>query len=75
MGRMLGPERLRKALETLKGSIASAVSRMPTHKDSCSRIAGPRTTDVTHPSRHARWSDAANDAKLRPCHTTRDALA
>jgi tryptophan 7-halogenase len=33
MGRMLGPERLRKALETLKGSIAGAVARMPTHKE------------------------------------------
>jgi hypothetical protein len=30
---MLGPERLRKALETLKGSIAGAVARMPTHKE------------------------------------------
>jgi tryptophan halogenase len=33
MGRMLGPERLRKALETLKGSIAGAVSRMPSHRE------------------------------------------
>ena len=33
MGRMLGPERLRKALDTLKGSIAGAVSRMPTHRE------------------------------------------
>jgi tryptophan halogenase len=31
MGRMLGPERLRKALDTLKGSIEGAVSRMPAH--------------------------------------------
>jgi tryptophan 7-halogenase len=31
MGRMLGPERLRKALDTLQGSIAGAVARMPTH--------------------------------------------
>jgi tryptophan 7-halogenase len=31
MGRMLGPERLRKALDTLKGSIEGAVARMPTH--------------------------------------------
>lgn len=33
MGRMLGPERLRKALDTLKGSIAGAVARMPTHRE------------------------------------------
>ena len=33
MGRMLGPERLRKALETLQASIAGAVARMPSHKD------------------------------------------
>lgn len=33
MGRMLGPERLRRALETLKSSIASAVARMPTHRE------------------------------------------
>jgi tryptophan halogenase len=33
MGRMLGPERLRKALDTLKGSIDGAVSRMPTHRE------------------------------------------
>ena len=33
MGRMLGPERLRKALDTLKGSIAGAVDRMPTHEE------------------------------------------
>jgi tryptophan 7-halogenase len=33
MGRMLGPERLRKALDTLKGSIAGAVAKMPTHRE------------------------------------------
>lgn len=33
MGRMLGPERLRKALDTLQGSIAGAVARLPSHKD------------------------------------------
>jgi tryptophan halogenase len=33
MGRMLGPERLRRALETLKSSIAGAVARMPTHRE------------------------------------------
>jgi tryptophan halogenase len=33
MGRMLGPERLRKALDTLKGSIEGAVARMPTHRE------------------------------------------
>jgi tryptophan 7-halogenase len=33
MGRMLGPDRLRKALDTLKGSIEGAVSRMPTHRE------------------------------------------
>jgi tryptophan 7-halogenase len=33
MGRMLGPERLRKALDSLKGSIAGAVSRAPTHRE------------------------------------------
>ena len=32
MGRMLGPERLRNALDTLKNSIASAVAKMPTHR-------------------------------------------
>lgn len=33
MGRMLGPERLRHALDTLKGSIAGAVAKMPTHRE------------------------------------------
>ncbi len=33
MGRMLGPERLRKALESLQGSIAGAVAKMPTHRE------------------------------------------
>ena len=33
MGRMLGPERLRTALDTLKGSIAGAVAKMPTHRE------------------------------------------
>jgi tryptophan halogenase len=33
MGRMLGSERLRKALDTLKGSIANAVSRTPLHAE------------------------------------------
>ena len=33
MGRMLGPERLRNALDTLKGSIAGAVAKMPTHRE------------------------------------------
>ena len=33
MGRMLGPERLRKALDTLHASIAGAVARMPTHRE------------------------------------------
>jgi tryptophan halogenase len=33
MGRMLGTERLRKALDTLKGSIAGAVAKMPTHRE------------------------------------------
>jgi len=33
MGRMLGPERLRKALDTLQGSIAGAVAKMPTHRE------------------------------------------
>ena len=32
MGRMLGPERLRNALDTLKNSISGAVARMPTHR-------------------------------------------
>jgi tryptophan 7-halogenase len=33
MGRMLGPERLRRALDTLKSSIAGAVAKMPTHRE------------------------------------------
>jgi tryptophan halogenase len=33
MGRMLGPERLRNALDTLRNSIAGAVARMPTHRE------------------------------------------
>jgi tryptophan 7-halogenase len=33
MGRMLGAERLRRALDTLKSSIAGAVARMPTHRE------------------------------------------
>ena len=33
MGRMLGPQRLRNALDTLQRSIEGAVSRMPTHRD------------------------------------------
>jgi tryptophan 7-halogenase len=32
VGRMLGPERLRRALDSLKGSIAGAVAKMPTHR-------------------------------------------
>ena len=32
MGRMLGPERLRVALDTLKNSIAGAVAKMPAHR-------------------------------------------
>ena len=32
MGRMLGPERLRNALDTLKNSIAGAVAKMPSHR-------------------------------------------
>jgi tryptophan halogenase len=32
MGRMLGPERLRNALDTLKSSIAGAVAKMPSHR-------------------------------------------
>ena len=31
LGRMLGPGRLRTALETLKGGISGAVEHMPTH--------------------------------------------
>jgi tryptophan halogenase len=33
MGRMLGNDRLKTALETLKNSIEAAVSRMPTHRE------------------------------------------
>lgn len=33
MGRMLGPERLKRALETLAGSISGAVEKMPTHRE------------------------------------------
>ena len=33
MGRMLGPERLKRALDTLAGSIAGAVEKMPTHRE------------------------------------------
>ena len=33
MGRMLGPERLRNALDTLRNSIAGAVAKMPTHRE------------------------------------------
>jgi tryptophan halogenase len=33
MGRMLGNERLKTALDTLKNSIETAVSRMPTHRE------------------------------------------
>jgi len=33
MGRMLGPERLRRALDSLKSSIAGAVAKMPTHRE------------------------------------------
>jgi tryptophan 7-halogenase len=33
MGELLGKKRLRNALETLKGSIAAAVAKMPTHKE------------------------------------------
>ena len=32
MGRMLGPDRLRVALDTLKNSIAGAVAKMPSHR-------------------------------------------
>jgi tryptophan halogenase len=33
MGRMRGPERLRRALESLQGSIAGAVAKMPTRRE------------------------------------------
>jgi tryptophan 7-halogenase len=33
MGRMLGPDRLKRALETLAGSISGAVEKMPTHRE------------------------------------------
>ena len=33
MGALLGEQRLRKALETLKGSIARGVAAMPMHKE------------------------------------------
>jgi tryptophan 7-halogenase len=33
MGRMLGPERLKRALDTLAASIAGAVDKMPTHRE------------------------------------------
>jgi tryptophan 7-halogenase len=33
MGRLLGKERLKTALESLKTNIAGAVEKMPTHKE------------------------------------------
>jgi len=41
MGRMLGPERLRVALDTLKNSIAGAVEKMPTHRQFLESYCGP----------------------------------
>jgi tryptophan halogenase len=40
MGRMLGPERLKRALETLAGSISGAVEKMPTHREFLSSYCG-----------------------------------
>ncbi len=44
MGRMLGPERLRRALDSLKTSIAGAVSRMPTHREFLEHYCSTATT-------------------------------
>ena len=41
MGRMLGPERLRVALDTLKNSITGAVAKMPTHRQFLESYCGP----------------------------------
>ena len=40
MGRMLGPERLRRALDTLKTSIEGAVAKMPTHREFLTQYCG-----------------------------------
>jgi tryptophan halogenase len=40
VGRLLGPERLRPALDTLKASINEAVEKMPTHRDFLERYCG-----------------------------------
>lgn len=40
MGALMPPEQLRQALEDLKGNIARAVARMPSHQDFVDRYAG-----------------------------------
>ncbi|MCH5376065.1 MAG: tryptophan 7-halogenase [Planctomycetes bacterium] len=41
MGALLGDERTQKALETLKGKIAGAVTRMPSHQEFLNSYCGP----------------------------------
>ncbi len=48
MGRMLGPERLRKALDTLQSSIAGAVARMPTHGEFLEAFCAGTSGDYAH---------------------------
>jgi tryptophan 7-halogenase len=48
MGRMLGRERLRNALETLKANIAAGVARMPMHKDFLAEFCAGTSGDYSH---------------------------
>jgi tryptophan 7-halogenase len=59
MGRMLGPERLRKALDTLQTSIAGAVERMPTHQDFLAEFCAGTDGDYAHLMDPARASNSA----------------
>jgi tryptophan halogenase len=43
MGALIGDERVRRALESLKGNIAGAVASMPSHSQFLERYCAPAT--------------------------------
>jgi tryptophan halogenase len=43
MGALIGDARVKRALETLKGNIASAVAKMPSHRQFLERYCAPVT--------------------------------
>jgi tryptophan halogenase len=45
MGALMPPEQLRRALDDLKGNIARAVTRMPSHQEFVDQYAGLQPAD------------------------------